>query len=54
MTRSQRRDDGDKHVKKILERYITGTQRRGFKILKHLQMQERNELKIDTITKTEW
>jgi hypothetical protein len=37
MTRRQRRDDWDKFVK-TLERDITGTQRRGFKIL---QLQER-------------
>jgi len=43
MTRSQRRDDWDKFVK-TLERDITGTQRRGFKIFKQLQMQERDKL----------
>jgi len=32
MTRRQRRDDWDKFVK-TMERDITGTQRRGFKIL---------------------
>ena len=53
MKRSQRRDDWDKFVK-TLERDITGTQRRGFKIFKQLQMQERDKLKIDPITKTEW
>jgi len=53
MTRSQRRDDWDKFVK-TLERDITGTQRRGFKIIKQLQMQERDKLKIDPITKREW
>ena len=53
MTRSQRRDDWDKFVK-TLERDVTGTQRRGFKIFKQLQMQERDKLKIDLITKTEW
>ena len=37
-----------------MERDITGTQRRGFKIFKQLQLQERDKLKIDTITKTEW
>jgi len=37
-----------------LEREITGTQRRGFKIFKKLQLQERDKLKIDPITKTEW
>jgi len=52
MTRSQRRDDWDKFVK-TLERDITGTQRRGFKIFKKLQLQERDKLKIDPITKTE-
>ena len=37
-----------------MERDITGTQRRGFKIFKQLQLQERDKLKIDPITKTEW
>ena len=37
-----------------MERDITGTQRRGFKIFKQIQLQERDELKIDPITKTEW
>ena len=36
MTRRQRRDDWDKYVK-TLERDITETQRRGFKIFKQLQ-----------------
>ena len=62
MTRRQRRDDWDKFVK-TLERDITGTQRditgiqrRDFKILvfKQLQLQERDKLKIDPITKTKW
>jgi len=53
MTRRQRRDGWDKFVK-TLERDITGTQRRGFKILKQLHLQERDKLKIDPITKTEW
>ena len=35
-------------------RDITGTQRRGFKIFKQLQLQERDILKIKSITKTEW
>jgi hypothetical protein len=39
---------------KTLERDIIGTQRRGFKIFKQLQLQERDKLKIDPITKTEW
>ena len=39
---------------KTLERDITETQRRGFKIFKQLQLQERDKLKIDRITKTEW
>jgi hypothetical protein len=39
---------------KLLERDITGTQRRGSKILKQPQLQERDKLKIDPITKTEW
>ena len=51
ITRKQRRNDSDKFVK-TLERDITGTQRRGFKIFKQLQLQERD--KIDPITKTEW
>ena len=37
-----------------MERDITGTQRRGFKIFKQLQLQERDKNKIDPITKTEW
>jgi len=37
-----------------LERDITGTQRRGFKIFKQLQLQESDKLKIDPIRKTEW
>ena len=53
MTQSQRRDDWDKFVK-TLGRDIIGTQRWGFKIFKQLQMQERDKLKIDPITKTEW
>jgi len=53
MTRRQRRDDWDKFVK-TLERNITGTQWRGFKIFKQLQLQERDKPKIDPITKTEW
>jgi len=53
MTRKQRRDDWDTFVK-TLERDITGTRRRGFKIIKQLQLQERDKLKIDPITKTEW
>jgi hypothetical protein len=52
MTQRQR-DDWDKSVK-TLERDITGTQRRGFKIFKQLQLQERDKLKIDPITNTEW
>ena len=48
MTRKQRRMDWDKFVK-TLERDITGTQRRGFKIFKQLQLQERDKLKIDPI-----
>ena len=53
MTRRQRREDWDKFVK-TLERDITGTQRRGFKIFKQLQLQERDKLRIDPITTTEW
>jgi len=45
MTRSQRREDWDKYVK-TLERDITGTQRRGFKIFKKPQLQEINEFKL--------
>ena len=52
MTGKQRREDWDKFLK-TLERDITGTQRRGFKIFKQLQLQERDKLKIDPITKTE-
>ena len=38
------------------QRDITGIQRRDFKILvfKQLQLQERDKLKIDPITKTKW
>ena len=53
MTRKQRRDDWDKFVK-TLERDITGTQRRGFKMFQQLHLQERDNLQIDPITKTEW
>jgi len=53
MTRRQRRDDWDKFVK-TLERDTTGTQRRGFKIFKQLQLHERDKLEIDPIPKTEW
>jgi len=53
MTRKQRRDDWDKFFK-TLERDITGAQRRGFKVFKQLQLQEREKLKIDPIKKTEW
>jgi len=53
MTRRQRRHDWDKFIK-TLERDITGTQKQGFKIFKQLQLQERDKLKIDPITKTEW
>src|SRR5215469_5840827 len=53
MTRRQRRDEWDKFVK-TLERDITEAQRRGFKIFKQLQLQERDKLRIDPITKTEW
>ena len=67
MTRRQRRDDWVKFVKTLgrditgtqrditgTRRDITGTQRRGFKIFKQLQLQERDKLKFDPITKTEW
>ena len=60
MTRRQSRDDWDKFVKTLesdltgTQRDITGTQRRGFKIFKQLHLQERDKLKIDPITKTEW
>ena len=53
MTRRQRRDDWDKFVER-LERDITGTQKRGFKVFKQLQLKERDRLNIDSITKTEW
>jgi hypothetical protein len=36
------------------QRAITGTQRRGFKIFQQLQLQVRDKLKIDPMTKTEW
>ena len=53
MTRRQRRDDWDKFVE-TLERDITGTQRRVFKIFKQLQLHERGKLKIDPIPNKEW
>jgi len=53
MTRRQRKDDWHKFVKTV-DRDITGTQRRGFKIFKQLHLRERDKLKIDPITKTEW
>ena len=40
-----KREDWDKYVK-TLERDITGTQRRGFKIFKKPQLQEINEFKL--------
>jgi hypothetical protein len=52
MTRKQQRDDWEKFIKS-LERDITGTQRLGFKIFKQLQLQERDELKINSISKME-
>jgi hypothetical protein len=52
MTRNQRREEWGKFVK-VLERDITGTQRRGFKIFKQLQLQERDKLRIESIEKTE-
>jgi hypothetical protein len=42
MTRKQRRDNWEKFVKS-LERDITGTQGLGFKMYKHLQLQERDK-----------
>jgi hypothetical protein len=45
--------DWDRFVN-ALERDITGTQRRGFKIFKQLQLQERDKLRIELITKTKW
>jgi len=53
ITRKQKRDDWDKFVK-TLERDITGTQRRGFKIFKQIQLQLRDKLKIDLMIKMEW
>jgi hypothetical protein len=52
MTQSNIRDDWEKSVKS-LERGTTGTQKLGFKIFKQLQLQERNKLKINPISKTE-
>jgi hypothetical protein len=52
MTRRQRAD-WDKFVKTV-KWDTTGTQRRGFRVFKQLQLQERDKLKIDPITKTEW
>jgi len=48
-----KREDWDKFVK-ILERDITGTQGRGFKIFKQLHLQGTDKLQNDPITKTEW
>ena len=53
MTRRQRRDNWDKFVK-TLEKDITRTQKGDFKISKQLQLQERDKLKIDPLTKGEW
>jgi hypothetical protein len=53
MTGRKRRNDWDKFIK-TLERDITGTQTRGFKIFKQLQLQERDKLRTDQITKKEW
>jgi hypothetical protein len=53
MTQKQWRDDWEKFVKS-LERDITGTQRLGFKIFKQLQLQERDKLKINPISKLQW
>jgi hypothetical protein len=50
MTGRRRREDSNKFVK-TLERDITGTQRRCFKISKRLPLQEIGKLKIDPITK---
>ena len=50
MTRRQRRDVWDKFVK-TLERDIRGTQKRGFKIFKRLQLQEAQNWPDN---KTEW
>jgi hypothetical protein len=53
MTQKQR-GDWEKFVKS-LERDITGMQqRRGFKIFKQLQFQERDKIKINPISKAEW
>ena len=37
-----------------MERDITGTHDEAFKIFKQLQLQERDKLKIDPITKKKW
>jgi t-SNARE complex subunit (syntaxin) len=50
MTRKQRRDDWEK-LFKSLERYVTGTQKLGFKIFKQLQPQERDKLKLNQYQK---
>jgi hypothetical protein len=53
ITRKQWRDDWEKFVKS-LERDITGKQRLGFQIFKQLQLEERDKLKINPISKMEW
>ena len=54
ITGTQRNITGTQRDIKGTQRGITETQRRGFKIFKQLQLQERDTLKIDPITKTEW
>jgi len=45
MTRTQRTDDWGK-IGKTMEKDTTGTQRRGFKIFKQLQLQVRDKFKL--------
>jgi len=54
ITGTQREIIGTQRDTTGTQRDITGTQRRGFKIFKQLQLQERDKIKIDPITKTIW
>ena len=53
ITGTQRNITGTQRDITGTQKDITGTQRRGFEIFKQLQLQERNKLRIDPITKTE-
>jgi len=54
VTGTQRDITGTQRDIKGIQRDIKGIQKRAFKIFKQLQLQERDKLKIDPITKTEW